>query len=67
MAIPVFSWYSQSFDTEPALNNRWTGYDEPEKTMTDFMLCKWPAELDPSDDSVADYMDQLNDIRYVHI
>ena len=54
--VYVFSWYSQPFDTEPALNNQWTGYDEPNKTMTDSMLCKWPAELDPSDDSVADYM-----------
>jgi len=60
----MLSWHSQSFDTEPALDNQWTGYSEPTKTMTDFMLCKWPAELDPHDDSVAAYMDQLNDIRW---
>ncbi|KAL3686866.1 hypothetical protein R1sor_013175 [Riccia sorocarpa] len=57
--VPLLSWYHESFDRERDIE----GYNIPpvHKACTDFSACKWPTPLSTSDDSIARYIDELND------
>ena len=60
---PIFSWYHQSWDTEPDIIG-WDGLpQDPSKVLMDFHLCTWPASLSKADDSIARRFDALNDQR----
>jgi len=59
---PILSWHHQSWDTEPPLTG-WSGIAAPEHGVVDYYRCRWPEPLSQSDDSVAEYVDSLNDTR----
>lgn len=61
--VPLLSWHSQFFDTEPDIDPRWQGVHSVEEICTDYALCRWPAHLDHSDDSIAEELDKMNDQR----
>jgi len=57
--VPMHSWYHKSWDPEPDITpHRIPG---PEALVRDFRLCKWPEGLDPSDESIARRIDEVND------
>ncbi|KAL7509399.1 hypothetical protein ACHAXN_006403 [Cyclotella atomus] len=59
--VPLLSWYHQSFDSEPAIEN-WGGIPSAKKVVADYRRSIWPEPLSPLDDSLALFLDQLNDI-----
>ena len=57
---PIVSWHHQSWDTEPDITG-WKDIPPAELCMMDYHLNVWPAPLDQKTDSVAAYMDGVND------
>ena len=60
IVAPIVSWHHQSWDSEPDIKG-WHGIPPVELAMSDYHRCKWPSPLSMADDSVARYMDVLND------
>jgi len=59
---PLLSWHHQSFDTEPDIDpNCWGRIPSVEKLVADFRRARWPEPLSPRDDSVARWLDGIND------
>ena len=63
---PILSWHHQSWDTEPDIEG-WKDIPPAEMCMMDYHLNVWPAPLDQINDSVAKYMDGLNDASSVQL
>ncbi|KAL7482368.1 hypothetical protein ACHAW6_008042 [Cyclotella cf. meneghiniana] len=61
--VPLLSWYHSSFDTEPPIEC-WGGIPLATKVVADYRKASWPEPLSPFDDSVAQFMDQLNDVIF---
>jgi hypothetical protein len=61
--IPLLSWYHPSFDTEPPIQG-WGGIPSARKVVADYRKAKWPEPLSLLDDSIALFMDELNDIIF---
>lgn len=60
LVVPIKSWHHMSFDTEPAIT-QWQGIPSARYVISDYKRCKWPQPLRDSDESVAQYVDSLND------
>ena len=59
---PLLSWHHQSFDTEPDIDpNAWGRIPSVEKLVADYRRARWPEPLSPRDDSVARWVDEIND------
>lgn len=59
---PLLSWHHQSFDTEPDIDPKcWGRIPSVEKLVADFRRARWPEPLSPRDDSVACWVDGIND------
>ena len=61
--VPVLAWHHASFDYEPDIPSSVKAVPPPERVMSDFRLCAWPAPLNPADASVAEKLDAMNDTR----
>jgi Icc-related predicted phosphoesterase len=61
--VPLVSWHSQDFDSEPDIDSRWQGIRSVEQLCSDYKFCKWPPTLNHSDDSIASKLDSMNDER----
>ena len=59
--VPLLSYYHQSFDSEPPIEC-WAGIPSARKVVADYRKAKWPEPLSQLNDSVALFMDELNDI-----
>lgn len=59
--IPLLSWHHPSFDTEPPIEC-WGGIPSARKVVADYRRTRWPAPLSLMDDSIAHFIDSLNDI-----
>ena len=59
LLVPLLSWYHASFDTEPPVPL--LEVPSARRVMTDFAVCKWPAEVDDATDDVARLWDASND------
>jgi len=59
--VPIISWYHTTFDSDPDVVDE--SLAPVEKSLMDFHFCKWPDGLTALEgsDSVARYMDGLND------
>ena len=63
LVVPLLSWYHPSFDSEPAIDSEcWKGIPSARKVVADYRKAKWPEPLSPFDDSVAQFIDELNDV-----
>jgi hypothetical protein len=64
--VPLLSWHHLSFDSEPPIcSDTWAGIPSSFRTIragADYRKTEWPHPIDPLDDSVAQFMDSLNDI-----
>ena len=64
--IPLLSWHHLSFDSErPICSDAWSGIPTASRTVkvaADYRKTSWPHPITPLDDSVAQFMDSLNDI-----
>lgn len=58
--IPLLSWHHQSFDTEPAIEC-WAGIPSAAKVVADYRRTVWIPPMSSLDDSVARFVDELND------
>ena len=59
---PILSWHHQSFDNEPDIDpNAWGRIPSVEKLVADYRRARWPTPLSQRDDSVARFMDDIND------
>lgn len=60
LVVPLLSWYHESWDTEPDI----PGLNLPPVRLaaSDFRRCRWPAPLNPLDESLAKYFDNLNTV-----
>lgn len=58
LIVPLLAWYESGFDREPEIED--DSLEPVEKSMTDFMLCKWPSGLSSLDGSLAKQIDHLN-------
>jgi hypothetical protein len=63
LVIPLLSWYHDSFDTEPAIEG-WGGIPQAKRVVADYKKTKWPEPLSTSNDSIAEFMDELNDVLF---
>eukprot|EP00804_Cyclotella_cryptica_P017049 CCRYP_003289-RA/>CCRYP_003289-RA protein AED:0.12 eAED:0.12 QI:0/-1/0/1/-1/1/1/0/497 len=61
--VPLLSWYHSSFDTEPPIEC-WGGIPSATKVVADYRKASWPEPLSHFDDSVAHFMDHLNDVIF---
>ena len=61
LIVPLLSWYHDSFDTEPSIEC-WGSIPPAMKVITDYRKTKWPQPISSKDDSIAEFMDELNDI-----
>jgi len=59
--IPLLSWHHESFDTEPQIEC-WDGIPSARRVVSDYYRTTWPEPLSQKDDSVAEFLDGLNDI-----
>ena len=59
--VPLLSWYHSSFDTEPPIEC-WGGIPSATKVVSDYRRAVWPEPLSPLNDSVAQFLDDLNDV-----
>ncbi|KAL7431736.1 hypothetical protein ACHAXH_002342 [Discostella pseudostelligera] len=59
--IPLLSWHHPSFDTEPPIEC-WGGIPSARKVVADYRRTRWPSPLSLMDDSIAHFIDSLNDI-----
>lgn len=62
LIVPILGWYHSSWDTEPDVVG-WNGIPAPNLVMRDFFMCRWPAPLNASDESVAKHLDEMNDTQ----
>ena len=64
--VPLLSWHHLSFDSEPPIcSESWAGIPSASRTVkvgADYRKTVWPHPMTPLDDSVAQFMDSLNDI-----
>lgn len=61
--VPLLSWHHQSFDTEPDIDpEAWGRIPSVERLIADYRRAKWPEPLSPRDDSVARFIDEVNDL-----
>ena len=61
--VPLLSYHHMSFDTEPQIDPTcWKGIPSARKVVADYRKTVWPEPLSPLDDSVAEFMDGLNDV-----
>ena len=59
---PLLSWHHQSFDTEPDIDpSCWGRIPSVEKLVADYRRARWPEPLSPRDESVARWVDGIND------
>ena len=61
LVVPLLSWYHDSFDTEPSIEC-WGGIPSARKVVTDYRKAKWSEPISSKDDSIAEFMDELNDV-----
>lgn len=61
--VPLLSWHSPGFDTEPEIDARWMGMPVADEVCSDYFQCKWPPPLNQKDGSVSDHLDSMNDER----
>lgn len=59
--IPLLSWHHPSFDTEPPIEC-WGGIPSARKVVADYRRTRWPPPLSLMDDSIANFIDGLNDV-----
>ncbi|KAL7535629.1 hypothetical protein ACHAXR_006620 [Thalassiosira sp. AJA248-18] len=59
--IPFLSWHHSSWDTEPPIEC-WGGIPSARKVVADYRRTVWPTPLSSLDDSVAQFLDRVNDI-----
>ena len=59
--IPLLSWHHESFDTEPQIEC-WDGIPSARRVVSDYYRTTWPQPLSQQDDSVAEFLDGLNDV-----
>lgn len=60
--VPLLSWHHQSFDTEPDIDpDAWGRIPSVERLVADYRRARWPSPLSPRDDSVARFVDGIND------
>ncbi|KAL9189453.1 hypothetical protein ACHAXT_009128 [Thalassiosira profunda] len=59
--LPLLSWHHHSFDTEPAVEG-WGGIPSARKVVGDYRKTVWPPPLSALDDSVAEFLDGVNDV-----
>ena len=65
--VPLLSWHHQSFDTEPDIDpDAWGRIPSVERLVADYRRAQWPEPLSPRDDSVAQFMDTINDYVLPH-
>ncbi|KAL7494940.1 hypothetical protein ACHAWT_003530 [Skeletonema menzelii] len=64
--VPLLSWHHISFDSEPPIcSESWGGIPTASRTVrigADYRKTVWPHPMTPLDDSVAQFMDTLNDV-----
>lgn len=64
--VPLLSWHHLSFDSEPQIcSESWAGIPTASRTVrmgADYRKTVWPYPITPLDDSVAQFMDGLNDV-----
>ena len=64
--VPLLSWHHLSFDSEPQIcSESWAGIPTASRTVrvgADYRKTVWPHPITPLDDSVAQFMDSLNDV-----
>ncbi|KAL7532744.1 hypothetical protein ACHAWF_004225 [Thalassiosira exigua] len=58
--IPLLSWHAPSFDVEPDVEG-WAGIPPARKVVADYRRTRWPYPLSIADDSVAAFLDRIND------
>jgi hypothetical protein len=61
LVIPLLSWHHHSFDDEPEIVC-WGGIPSARKASADYRRTIWPHPLSSFDDSVANFIDGLNDV-----
>ncbi|KAL3797206.1 hypothetical protein ACHAW5_006068 [Stephanodiscus triporus] len=61
LIIPLLSWHHRSFDDEPPIEC-WGGIPSARKVSADYRRTRWPSPLSSLDDSVANFIDDLNDV-----
>ncbi len=64
--VPLLSWHHLSFDSEPPIcSESWAGIPTASRTVkvgADYRKTVWPHPMTPLDDSVAQFIDSLNDV-----
>ena len=59
--VPLLSWHHPSFDKEPPIEC-WGGIPSARKVVADYRRTRWPSPLSMMDDSIAHFIDSLNDV-----
>ena len=61
LVIPLLSWHHDAFDDEPQIEC-WGGIPPARRASADYRRTIWPHPLSSYDDTVAKFVDGLNDV-----